>query len=321
MTTIDNYSQKVEVPRNAEAEPLLLCEKLQTQQELNRFYLRDISCPGQFVQAPRHDEYTFIREIEADWNAYEESRLSPENLPTTAEEFEKWYFSLHRTHRHDVAPFFEFLANEATIEELAFYVNFEGQVDGRFDDVIALAQIGMTGDMKLALAENFWDEMGLGKLNDMHTIVFERSATYLRQYLTDIDISSHIPVAALKNGNMLLMYALQRRYTPRLLGALAILEHTAPYRFAKTVAGLRRLGMPEDVIHYHELHIEVDANHGKQLFNRVLLPLIRMEPNVIHEICMGCLIRYKIACDYYDSVRTTMRLLLPSRAEKRFALC
>jgi len=50
--------------------------------------------------------------------------------------------------------FFTWLAEESTLEELSFYIAMEEQVDGRFDDVIALAQLGMTGDMKLALAEN-----------------------------------------------------------------------------------------------------------------------------------------------------------------------
>lgn len=291
----------------------LICEKLGTQKELNRFYLRELSSPSRFEHVPHPGEYAPIHRIEEMWNAYEESRLDLDNLPGTPAEFEKWYFSLHRKHRHDVAPFFDYLANEATIEELAFYISFEEQVDGRFDDVIALAQLGMTGDMKLALAENFWDEMGLGKLDDMHTVVFERSAAYLRQYLGDIDVASAIPAAALKNGNVLLMYALRRNYMPRLLGALAILEHTAPYRFSRTVRGLRRLGMPEDVIHYHELHIEVDANHGKQLFNRVLMPLVTTTPRAIREVCIGCLIRYQIACDYYQSVQAAMKAVLPSR--------
>ena len=52
----------------------------------------------------------------------------------------------------------------------------------------------MDGDMKLALAENFWDEMGLGELDEMHTRTFMRAAPYFlaqqfaysRTWLTNI---------------------------------------------------------------------------------------------------------------------------------------
>jgi hypothetical protein len=211
---------------------------------------------------------------------------------------------LHRRHRQDVAGFFEHLSERASPDEVAFYIGLEEQVDGRFDDVIALAQIGMSGDMKLALAENYWDEMGLGKLEDMHTVMFERSTSYARAILArrGIDVARAIPPAALKNGNLLLMYALRRQYAPRLLGALTILEHTAPYRFARTVRALRRLGAPESAIAYHDLHVTVDANHGKQLIERVLMPMVQRGPEVLREICVGCLIRYRIAVDYYRSI-------------------
>lgn len=282
---------------------------LKHQQELNGFFLRQLSPPGLFAQAPGAADNVDLREFEQRWNTYEENRLDLNGLPGTAAEFSDWYQRLHRQHREDVAPFFEHLANAATVRELAFYISMEEQVDGRFDDVIALAQLGMVGDMKLALAENFWDEMGLGKLADMHTRLFSTSAAHMRHYLEGVNLASMITAEAVKNGNLLLMYALNRRFAARLLGSLAILEHTAPYRFSRTVRGLRRLDMPEEVIYYHELHIEVDANHGKQLLERVLKPLVAESPAALREVCIGCLIRYNVAVDYYDGLSRTMAIL------------
>jgi hypothetical protein len=185
----------------------------------------------------------------------------------------------------------------------------EEQVDGRFDDVIALAQLGMSGRMKLVLAENFWDEMGHGHLEHMHTRLFAESADPMRRHLEGLDVAALVPAQALANGNLLLMLALDRRHAARLLGALAILEHTAPYRFSRTVRGLRRLGMPEKVVQYHELHVEVDAHHGKQLFEQVLQPLAARSPEALREICIGCLMRFNIALDYYASLSRTMEQL------------
>lgn len=255
---------------------------------------------------PEDHEWLAFREVERVWNLQEEARLDLSQLPATSDEFAPWYAKLHRLHREQVAPFFEHLAESATIEELAMYISMEEQADGRFDDVIALAQLGMTGDMKLALAENYWDEMGLGQIEGMHTLMFVRSATHMRQYLRGLDVAAIVPVEAVKNGNLLLMYALNRRFAPRLLGALAILEHTAPYRFSRTVRGMRRLGIPEDVVHYHQLHIEVDANHGKQLLERVLKPLVAESAAALREVCIGCLIRYQVALDYYAALTRVM---------------
>lgn len=279
------------------------------QMELNQFYLRELGDPSKYRNAPLHAEYTRVQRLEDQWNSFEESRIKLNFLPKNADEFLAWYNQIHVEHRHEVAPFFARLAESATLDELAFYIAMEEQVDGRFDDVIALAQLGMSGDMKMALAENYWDEMGLGVLSEMHTLLFNNSAAKLREF-SDVGARRlEVPAEAFKNGNLLLMYSLRRQYQPRLLGALAILEHTAPYRFAKTVSAMRRLGMPEEVIYYHDLHIRIDANHGKQLLNRVLLPLIKRSPEVIRELCIGCLIRYNIAVDYYNSVERAMKKL------------
>jgi hypothetical protein len=284
------------------------------QRLLQAFYLREMGSPAQFASAPGLDEYARIHALETAWNEAEERRLDPDAMPADVEDFTRWYWALHYQHRKAVAPFFDYIADTASLEELAFYVMQEEQVDGRFDDVIALAQVGMTGDMKLALAENYWDEMGRGKLDDLHTTLFARSVDYMRGYMRERDLSGAAPAAALKNGNLLMMYALRRRYLPRLLGALAIMEHTAPARFARLVRGLRRFDVPEHVIHYHELHIEVDSQHGKELLNRVLLPLLAVHPEVLREVCIGCMIRFNVAMDYYRGVERGMAQVAARRS-------
>lgn len=283
---------------------------LLSQKKLNEFYLRQLGSPADFKNVPKDEECLHVRDIERKWNGFEESRIDFTNLPCNTEEFIEWYKRVHLEHRQAVNTFFMYLANESTLEELAFYIAMEEQVDGRFDDVIALSQLGMSGDMKMALAENYWDEMGLGKLNQMHTTLFLESSSKLKKLCSMNRESLSIPAESLKNGNLLMMYALRRKYFPRLLGAISILEHTAPYRFKQTVRAMERHKVPEDVIYYHRLHLTVDANHGKQLLNRVLIPLTRQCPEAISEICAGCLIRLNVAGDYYQSVEREMKVSL-----------
>jgi len=279
---------------------------LQTQQELNAFYLRELSSPGDYSAVPSQAEYERIYALEQSWNRYEESRLDLRDLPGSAKQFEDWYVALRQQHRKEMAPFFDFLAEQASLPQVAFFCALEAHVDGKFDDIIALSQIGMSGDMKLALAENFWDEMGLGELEEMHTRVFARGAQYFSAQTAAYDVPALLPVAALKNGNLLMMYALRRYYSARLLGTLTLLEQTVPFRFSRMLQGMHRHNVPKEYTYYHELHITVDANHGKQLVSRVLMPLTRDNPQTIREICIGALARFEIERDYYQGAKDIM---------------
>ncbi|RQR60282.1 iron-containing redox enzyme family protein [Burkholderia sp. Bp9125] len=286
--------------------PTLDCNTLPGQLALNSFYLRELAPPSAPETVPLPDDYARILGLETAWSDYESSRAVLGDLPADAEQFEEWYVALRNTHRKEVAPFFDFLADEASLPQLSLFVSLEAQVDGRFDDIIALSQLGMDGDMKLALAENYWDEMGLGDVDEMHTRVFMRAAPYFKAQLGTLDLDAHMPVAALKNGNLLLMYALRRQHAGRLLGALTLLEQTVPYRFTRMLKGMQRHDVPKEFRYYHDLHVPVDANHGKQLVARVLLPLARRNPRIIRDLCEGCLIRYQIEKEYYAGARDVM---------------
>jgi hypothetical protein len=273
---------------------------------LNAFYMRELSAPGDFAAVPSPAEYAQVHELEKEWSAYELSRLDLSNLPQNVKQFDDWYIELRQKHRKEMQPFFDFLADDATLPQVAFFCALEAHVDGKFDDIIALSQLGMSGDMKLALAENFWDEMGLGELEEMHTRVFARGAVYFTKQTEQYDVGALMPVAALKNGNLLMMYALRRQYAVRLLGTLTLLEQTVPFRFSRMLKGMNRHNVPKEYTYYHELHITVDANHGKQLVSRVLLPLARDNPETIRELCVGCLARYEIERDYYAGAKSVM---------------
>jgi hypothetical protein len=280
------------------------------QRVLNAYYTRSLADPVNFREAPDDlQELSAIRELEEAWNAEEEARVAHEKIPENEQDFIGWYNGIYRRHTDEVRPFFDYLATRAPLKELAFYICLEEEVDGHFDDVIALSQLGVADLSKLTIAENYWDELGRGVPADIHTAMFAESADYMKAALlkAHIRLPAIIPVEALKNANILLMYALRRRYTPRLLGAIGILEHTASERFAATVRGLRRVNAPEKVVRYHEAHIDFDANHGAEWLHNVLLPMIKKNREVALEIALGILIRYRIAIDYYAAIQASIR--------------
>ena len=46
--------------------------------------------------------------------------------------------------------------------------------EAAFDDLVALAQVGTRGEVKMEMASNYWDEMGRGKTHAVHTHLFHR---------------------------------------------------------------------------------------------------------------------------------------------------
>ena len=73
-----------------------------------------------------------------------------------------------------VPAVYEWLRDEADWDHLVRFLAIEGGPDAGFDDLVALGQIGIDGVPKLALAENYWDEMGRGRFERVHTELHHR---------------------------------------------------------------------------------------------------------------------------------------------------
>lgn len=274
---------------------------LQSQELLNAQYLREIAGPQEF-DAKKLAQYSqVVSVIEAAWMSNELACISSYDLPQRPQDFESWYRERFRLQVAEAESFFDYLAKHATLDELSVYILYEEQVDGRFDDVIALAQLGLKGSAKIALAANYWDEMGEGNETQMHTRLFCESAEHFREALIGSQLAGFVqPTAeALANGNLLLLLSIRREHCAKLLGALTLLEQTAPRRFARAVSAMRRLNVPESVIYYHDMHIKVDAKHGDDLLNRVVLPLLEARPDLTTEVASGVQIRLQVANRYY----------------------
>ncbi len=55
-----------------------------------------------------------------------------------------------------------------------------------------------------------------------------------------------------------------------------------------------------------EMHVTVDARHGDDLLNKVVMPMLLRCPDALEEVATGMLIRYHIATDYYDGLASLM---------------
>ena len=75
------------------------------------------------------------------------------------------------------------------------------------------------------------------------------------------------------------------------IGALGVIELTAPARAEKVSAGMRRLGMGQKIRAYFDLHAAIDILHARAWIKEVLTPLIDDDPLCAPFIAEGALMR------------------------------
>jgi hypothetical protein len=169
--------------------------------------------------------------------------------------------AMRRLARHDAVPeVYRWLAESASEDQLVEFLSLEGGPDGGFDDLVAMCQIGLSGRPKIELARNYWDEMGRGELDAVHTVLQERMASALQLRVVP---RSEQPVEALERAVLGSFLVLSRAHQPEAVGALGMLELQAGPRCRWVLKALDRLGAPGDASPFYAEHAEADPIHGK----------------------------------------------------------
>ncbi len=171
---------------------------------------------------------------------------------------------------------YDWLAREASWEQLVQFLALEGGPDGGFDDLVALCQIGLTGSAKLELAQNYWDEMGNGDPAAVHTVLHQDLAR-----AADLPAipRTELPVEALERGALNGLLATNRWLQPELIGALGMTELQAGPRCRRVLQGLERLGAPAAMIPFYDEHARVDPKHGADWVTKAVMPLVAEHPS------------------------------------------
>src|SRR5262249_21866252 len=142
--------------------------------------------------------------------------------------------------QHD--PLFPYLAEQASYEQMHWFLTQEVAGEAGFDDLVALTQVKMPTVAKLELARNYWDEMGRGQHAGMHGAMLERVAQTM-----GLDARPEkIVWEALALANLLTGLAANRCYAYHAIGGLGGVELTAPWRVGLVNRGLKRLGLSPD---------------------------------------------------------------------------
>jgi len=210
-----------------------------------------------------------------------------DGIPDDSDGFLSWFERLKDTGPGQGDPLFPWLATRATAEQMRWFLLQEVAGEAGFEDLLAMTQVKMPVQSKLEMARNFWDEMGRGREKGMHGPMLERLAAYCELSPTPETVVAE----SLALGNTMIALAHHRRYAYHAVGALGVIEMTAPTRAGYVDKGLRRLGIPAKKRHYFALHAVLDVKHSEEWNREVLRPLVAEDPRRARAIGEGAVMR------------------------------
>ena len=207
--------------------------------------------------------------------------------PTDADGFIAWFEGLKEVGPGQGDALFPWLAETATRDEIRWFFEQEAAGEAGFDDLVALTQVKLPTQAKLELARNYWDEMGRGNPKGMH-------GPMLDTLVETLDVSPVIENTvweSLALANAMTAMATSRRYAWHSVGALGVIELTAPGRSACVAQGLRRIGLNDRERRYFDLHAVLDVKHSEDWNREALRPLVTEDPRRATAIAEGALMR------------------------------
>ena len=207
--------------------------------------------------------------------------------PTDVEGFVAWFEALKEDGPGQGDALFPWLADSATRDELRWFFEQEAAGEAGFDDLVAMTQVKLPAAPKLELARNYWDEMGRGQARGMH-------GPLLDALVETLEVDPAIERTAWESlalANAMTGLATARRYAWHSVGALGVVELTAPGRSALVAKGLRRIGLSERERRYFDLHAVLDVKHSEDWNREALRPLVAEDPARATAIAEGALMR------------------------------
>jgi Iron-containing redox enzyme len=224
--------------------------------------------------------------------------------PRDAAGFIEWFEALKHNGPGQNDPLFPWLAEQCSMEQMKWFLTQEVAGEAGFEDLTALTQLKLPTRPKLELARNYWDEMGRGNPKAMHGPLLSALAAHLE--LTPLPETTVTESMAL--ANTMAGLAANRRYAYHSVGALGVIEMTAPGRSAATSAGLKRLGITAKNRHYFALHAVLDIKHSAAWNSEAIEPLVSDNPQVATAIAEGALMRLQCGARCFERYRSEFGL-------------
>lgn len=228
-----------------------------------------------------------------------EIRDEAAQAPTSVEGFIDWFENLKQVGPGQGDPLFPWLAEEADKDQLRWFFEQEAAGEAGFDDLVAMTQVKLPPRPKLELARNYWDEMGHGTMKGMHGPMLDALVETLQVSPT----IENTVWESLALANAMTAMAANRRYAWHSVGALGVVELTAPGRSALVADALKRVGLTPKEARYFTLHAVLDVKHSEEWNKEAIRPAVEEDPRRATAMAEGALIRLKCGERCFDAYR------------------
>lgn len=225
-----------------------------------------------------------------------------EDVPDDPDGFVAWFEALKDEGPGQWDPLFDWLAAEADLDQMRWFLTQEAAGEAGFDDLVAMTQVKLPARPKLELARNYWDEMGRGNAGGMHGPMLDRTVELL-------GLGPSIAGTCWQSlclANTMTALAATRRYVHQAVGALGAVELTAPTRVALVAEGLKRLGVEPAGRKYFQLHAQLDIEHSRAWNAEVLRPLVEADPACARHIAEGAVMRLVCGEQCFEAYRACL---------------
>ncbi|UAK24765.1 iron-containing redox enzyme family protein [Sphingomonas nostoxanthinifaciens] len=231
-----------------------------------------------------------------------EIRDEAASAPTDVDGFIAWFEALKEGGPGQNDALFPWLAETASPQQLKWFFEQEAAGEAGFDDLVAMTQVKLPTRPKLELARNYWDEMGRGAPAGMHGPMLDR-------LVETLGVDPRIETTAWESlalANAMTAMASTRHYAWHSVGALGVIELTAPGRSALVAKGLRRIGLSDKERRYFDLHAVLDVKHSADWNREAIRPAVEEDPRRATAMAEGALIRLRCGARCFDRYRAML---------------
>lgn len=276
------------------AEPQDRVDRFRTLLTIYELHAAPLATVGDRARWQHHPAVAEVKtRLEAHWLAELDARRLPE-LPADA------VAAMRALAARDRLPAaYRWLAKDAGWDELVEFLALEGGPDAGFDDLVALGQVGLAGSAKMELGTNYWDEMGNGDPDAVHTVLHDRLVTAIN--MPRIPVAEQ-PVEALERTALGGLVSTNRWLQPELLGALGLIELQAGPRCRLVLEAFDRLAAPATAYPFYRVHAEVDPRHGKDWLEKAVRPTVSVRPDWGPRVIRGAWWRSSVNAAFFAVV-------------------